>query len=59
VGYLFFGVYLETGVSWVTGSLILAVMILPPLQVSFCEAIEALPGQHKETGMALGLSPLS
>ena len=56
-GYLFFGVYLETGVSWVTGSLILAVMILPTLQVSIREAIEALPDQYKDAGMALGLSP--
>jgi phosphate transport system permease protein len=59
VGYLFFGVYLETGVSWVTGSLILAVMILPTLQVSIREAIEALPEQYLDAGMALGLSPWS
>jgi phosphate transport system permease protein len=56
VGYLFFGVYLDKGVSWVTGSLILAVMILPTLQVSFREAVEALPEQYREAGMALGLS---
>ena len=56
VGYLFFGVYLDKGVSWVTGSLILAVMILPTLQVSFREAVEALPEKCREAGMALGLS---
>ncbi len=56
VGYLFFGVYLDAGVSWVTGSLILAVMILPTLQVSFREAVEALPEKYREAGMALGLS---
>ena len=56
VGYLFFGVYLDTGVSWVTGSLILAVMILPTLQVSIREAVEALPEKYREAGMALGLS---
>ena len=54
VGYLFFGEYL--GVSWVTGSLILAVMILPTLQVSIREAVEALPEKYREAGMALGLS---
>jgi phosphate transport system permease protein len=59
VGYLFFGVYLEMGVSWVTGSLILAVMILPTQQVSIREAIEALSDQYIETGLALGLSPWS
>jgi phosphate transport system permease protein len=57
VGYLFFGVYLETGVSWITGAFILAVMILPTLQVSIREAIEALPDQYQNVGMALGLSP--
>jgi phosphate transport system permease protein len=56
VGYLFFGVYLDTGVSWVTGSMILAVMILPTLQVSLREAVEALPQKYREAGMALGLS---
>jgi len=56
VGYLLFGVYLDTGVSWVTGSLILAVMILPTLQVSIREAVEALPEEYREAGMALGLS---
>ena len=56
VGYLFFGVYMDKGVSWVTGSLILAVMILPTLQVSFREAVEALPEKYREAGMALGLS---
>ena len=56
VGYLLFGVYLDTGVSWVTGSLILAVMILPTLQVSIREAVEALPEKYREAGMSLGLS---
>ena len=56
VGYLLFGVYLETGVSWVTGSLILAVMILPTLQVSIREAVEALPEKYREAGMSLGFS---
>jgi phosphate transport system permease protein len=56
VGYIFFGVYLDAGVSWVTGSLILAVMILPTLQVSIREAVEALPEKYREAGMALGLS---
>ena len=56
VGYLLFGVYLDTGVSWLTGSLILAVMILPTLQVSIRESVETLPEKYREVGMALGLS---
>ena len=41
--------------SWLTGVLILAVMILPTLQVSFQQAVEALPEKYREAGMALGL----
>jgi len=57
VGYMIFGVYLKAGVSWLTGTLILAVMILPTLQVSFQQAVEALPEKYRDAGMALGLSP--
>lgn len=57
VGYLVFGVYLETGVSWVTGALILSVMILPTLQINIQEAVESLPEHYREAGMALGLTP--
>lgn len=56
VGYMIFGVTLETGVSWLTGVLILAVMILPTLQVSFQQAVETLPEKYRDAGMALGLS---
>ncbi len=59
VGYLFFGVFLNTGVSWLTGMLILAVMILPTLQVSIQEAIEGIPEKYRETGMSLGLDHLA
>ncbi len=57
VGYLFFAVILDAGVSWVTGSCILAVMILPTLQVNIQEAIEALPEKYRETALSLGLTP--
>jgi phosphate transport system permease protein len=57
IGYRVFGVLLSTGVSWVTGVLILAVMILPTMHASILEAIEALPPHYREAGMALGLTP--
>jgi phosphate transport system permease protein len=57
IGYLFFGVFLEAGVSWVTGVLVLAVMILPTLHVSIHEAVESIPKHYREAGLALGLSP--
>lgn len=56
IGYMFFGVFLDAGVSWLTGALILAVMILPTMQMSILEAIESLPIRYREAGMAMGLS---
>ncbi len=56
-GYLFFGVYLETGVSWLTGALILAIMILPTIQASIQSSIECLPEKYREVGMSLGMTP--
>ncbi len=57
VGYLFFGVFLKTGISWITGALILSVMILPTVQVAIQEAVDSIPEQYRETGSALGLTP--
>ena len=57
IGYLFFGLLLDTGVSWVTGTLILAVMILPTLHVSIQEAVETIPSAYREAGLGLGLTP--
>jgi len=58
VGYLVFGVLLNTGISWLTGTLILAVMIFPTLEVSIQESIESIPEAYRDTGLALGLTPL-
>jgi len=57
VGYLVFGMLFDTGVSWVTGVLILAVMILPTLHVGLQEAVEAIPPTYREAGRAMGLTP--
>ena len=56
VGYLFFGVFLGMGISWVTGALVLAVMIIPTVQVSIQEAVDAIPEVYRDTGSALGLT---
>ena len=57
VGYLLFGQILHTGVSWLTGVLILGIMILPTVQVAARNAMEAVPVAHRESARALGLSP--
>ncbi|MBQ27156.1 MAG: phosphate ABC transporter, permease protein PstA [Nitrospiraceae bacterium] len=55
-GYLVFGLYLGLGISWLSGVLILAMMILPTLVVSIREAIESIPSQYREAGLALGMT---
>ncbi|MGR3218445.1 MAG: phosphate ABC transporter permease PstA [Candidatus Anammoxibacter sp.] len=55
-GYVFFGIFLKIGVSWLSGSFILAIMILPTLIVSIKEAIESIPVKYRESGLALGFS---
>ncbi|QPJ65237.1 MAG: ABC transporter permease subunit [Candidatus Nitrohelix vancouverensis] len=56
-GYVLFGVYLGAGVSWLTGALILGIMILPTIQASIQEAVEGLPEKYRETGTSLGMTP--
>lgn len=55
-GYVFFGLYLNIGVSWFTGSIILAIMILPTLTVSIKEGILSIPKKYREAGLALGFT---
>lgn len=55
-GYLVFGLYFGLGISWLSGVLILAMMILPTLVVSIREAIESIPVQYREAGLALGMT---
>jgi len=55
VGYIFIGGVFKLGVSWITGSFILAVMILPTLTLSIQEALYAIPFKYRETALALGL----
>ena len=55
-GYFVFGVYLGCGISWLSGVLILAMMILPTLVVSTREAIDGIPNQYREAGFALGMT---
>ncbi|MGP0566770.1 MULTISPECIES: PstA family ABC transporter permease [unclassified Nitrospina] len=57
MGYIVFGVLLDTGVSWLTGTLILAIMILPTLHISLLETVESIPTHYREAGLALGLTP--
>ena len=54
-GYILIGEVLHLGVSWLTGAIILAIMILPTMAVSIDEALQAIPHKYRETAIGLGL----
>lgn len=53
--YWLFSTRLGWGKSWLAGSVVLAVIALPPVVVAVAAALEALPSERRETGYALGL----
>lgn len=55
-GYVVFCVCFGWGISWITGTFILAIMILPILMVNIKHALESVPVQYREAGMSLGFT---
>jgi len=55
-GYIFFCSFLNLGISWVTGVLILGIMIIPTITVSIKDSIENIPASFRESGLALGFT---
>lgn len=55
-GLLFFVHYLNTGISWFIGSIILAIMILPTIVLAAYQSINSIPKIYRESALALGLS---
>jgi phosphate transport system permease protein len=56
VGMIFFMGVLGWGKSWLSGGVLLGLMILPTLTVSLIERIESLPPKYLEAAASLGLS---
>ena len=54
-GFIVFVKYLSWGKSWLTGGILLALMILPTVTVSLIERIKALPTKYVEAAAGLGL----
>ncbi len=57
VGFVFFVKYLELGKSWLTGGLLLAIMILPTTALALSEGINRIPKEYIENASSLGLKP--
>ena len=56
-GFIVFVKFLGWGKSWLTGGILLAIMILPTVTVALIERIKALPRKYTEAAAGLGLRP--
>ncbi len=55
-GFVFFVIFLQMGWSIISGSLTMAIMILPTITRTSQEAILAVPAEYRENSLALGAS---
>tara|TARA_R100000935_G_C2835805_1_gene168010 strand:- start:699 stop:1547 length:849 start_codon:yes stop_codon:yes gene_type:complete len=55
-GLILFVNILGMGISWIVGSIILAMMILPTVTLSTYHAINSIPTVYRESSLALGLT---
>lgn len=55
-GLIFFVKFLGWGKSWLTGGILLGVMMLPTVSIALMERIRALPRKYYEAAAGLGLS---
>lgn len=54
-GLILFVNILNTGISWLVGSVILAIMILPTVILSTYQSINRVPDHYRESALSLGL----
>jgi len=54
-GYWLFSTRLGWGKSWLAGSIVLAVVAVPPVVIAVATAVAALPAGRRETALAVGL----
>ncbi len=55
-GFILFCQVLGFGISWFSGVLILALMILPTITVPIAEALESVPTYLRESGIGIGFN---
>jgi phosphate transport system permease protein len=55
-GLIFFVNILGTGISWLVGSIILAIMMLPTVTLACVQSLQAIPPNYFENAFALGMT---
>lgn len=55
-GLIFFVNILNTGISWLVGSVILSFMILPTIVLTTFQSINSIPNHYRESALALGMN---
>ena len=58
LGLIVFVMYFGWGKSWLSGGILLGMMILPTVSIALIERIEVLPGKYLDAAAGLGLSPV-
>lgn len=54
-GYWLFSTRLGWGKSWLTGSIVLGLLVVPPVTIAVAAALGALPADRREAALGLGL----
>jgi len=54
-GYWLFATRLGWGKSWLAGSIVLAVVVVPPVTIAVAAAVGAVPAERREAALGLGL----
>ncbi len=55
-GLIFFVNFLNTGISWFVGSVILAIMMIPTISLASFQSFNSIPTLYRESSLALGLT---
>lgn len=55
-GLIFFVNILNTGISWLVGSFILAIMMIPTVVVTAFQSMDSIPIVYRESALSLGMT---
>lgn len=57
-GYAFLVVYLKLGISLISGSIVLALIMFPIILITTQESLQSVSNQYREAGLSMGVSKI-